>query len=86
MKEGFLGTCSSTRLSPSRLNLSLQEPLAFLGGFFVGFLGVNLEDEPLNSWLEERKIESRVRIWTLLHYLSDARHMSCMPQEGLISL
>lgn len=40
----------------------MQEPVAFLGGFFVGLLAVDTSDEPLRSWLEERKIEAGVLI------------------------
>lgn len=31
---------------------TLQEPVAFWGGVFAGVLGLNLDEEPLKSWVE----------------------------------
>lgn len=33
-------------------SLHAQEPVAFWGGIFAGNLGLNLEEEPLRSWVE----------------------------------
>ena len=35
----------------SVLRAALKEPIAFLGGAFAGALGLNLEEEPLRSWI-----------------------------------
>ena len=37
-----------------------QEPLAFLGGFFAGLLGLDLEQEPLKEWLENNRAAAGV--------------------------
>ncbi|KAF5837426.1 hypothetical protein DUNSADRAFT_4406 [Dunaliella salina] len=34
------------------LRTAVKEPVAFLGGIFAGILGLNLEEEPLKSFLE----------------------------------
>ncbi len=43
------------------LNPILQElinhPIAFLGGFTSGLLRLNLEDDPLRSWLKQQGIK-----------------------------
>ena len=31
-----------------------QRPVSFLGGFFSGFLRLNLPDEPVKSWLDQQ--------------------------------
>jgi hypothetical protein len=31
-----------------------KEPIAFLGGFFSGVFHLNLADDPVKSWLDER--------------------------------
>jgi hypothetical protein len=33
----------------------LQQPLAFLGGFAAGVLRLNLQDEPIKSWLDRQQ-------------------------------
>ena len=45
---------------PSVIRVMMQEPVAFLAGFFVGALGIDLSDEPLRSWLEDKQIEAGV--------------------------
>jgi hypothetical protein len=30
-----------------------QQPVAFLGGFFSGILKLNLNDDPVKTWLEK---------------------------------
>ncbi len=37
-----------------------QYPIAFLGGFVSGLLGVKLTDEPVKSWLQEQGVASKV--------------------------
>jgi hypothetical protein len=32
----------------------LQQPTAFLGGFVSGLLGLDLQEDPLKSWLERQ--------------------------------
>lgn len=32
----------------------VQQPLAFVGGFFAGAFRLNLADDPLRSWLEKQ--------------------------------
>jgi hypothetical protein len=32
-----------------------------LGGLFAGFLGLDLRDEPLKSWLDQSRAEAGVR-------------------------
>jgi len=34
--------------------------LAFLGGFFAGLLGLDLEEEPLKDWIQHNKAEAGV--------------------------
>jgi hypothetical protein len=31
-----------------------REPIAFLGGFFSGLLKLNLNDDPVKTWLEKQ--------------------------------
>ncbi len=31
-----------------------QHPIAFMGGFFSGLLRLNLEDDPVKSWLDKQ--------------------------------
>ncbi len=40
-------------LSPLMQEL-LQQPTAFLGGFVSGLLGLDLQEDPLKSWLERQ--------------------------------
>lgn len=37
-----------------------QYPIAFLGGFVSGLLGVKLSDDPVKSWLEEQGASTTV--------------------------
>ena len=39
----------------------LQEPVAFFGGVFAGALGLNLEEDPLRSWLQRTAADAQVR-------------------------
>ncbi|MEW6493278.1 MAG: hypothetical protein AB1589_12350 [Cyanobacteriota bacterium] len=32
----------------------MQQPVAFLGGFFSGVFRLNLSDDPVKSWLNEQ--------------------------------
>ncbi|MCW6036223.1 hypothetical protein K4A83_08050 [Spirulina subsalsa FACHB-351] len=32
----------------------LQQPIAFMGGFFSGVFKLNLNEDPLKSWLKEQ--------------------------------
>ncbi|MEC4807187.1 MAG: hypothetical protein SAJ12_17035 [Jaaginema sp. PMC 1079.18] len=32
----------------------LQQPVAFMGGFFSGVFRLNVAEEPLKSWLEQQ--------------------------------
>lgn len=34
----------------------LRQPVAFLGGFVAGALRLNLNDDPVKSWLEQQNI------------------------------
>jgi hypothetical protein len=36
----------------------IQQPVAFLGGFLSGALGLKLSDDPLRSWLQKQGINS----------------------------
>ncbi len=33
-----------------------RQPVAFLGGFVSGILRLNLEDDPVKSWLEKQNV------------------------------
>jgi len=33
----------------------IEQPVAFLGGFFSGILRLNLNDDPVKTWLEQQK-------------------------------
>jgi len=37
----------------------LQQPTAFLGGFVSGLLGLDLQEDPLKSWLERQTSANR---------------------------
>lgn len=37
-----------------------QYPVAFLGGFVSGLLGVKLTDDPVKSWLQEQGVAANV--------------------------
>jgi hypothetical protein len=32
----------------------IQQPIAFTGGFFSGLLRINLNDDPVKSWIDEQ--------------------------------
>ncbi|MDJ0553870.1 MAG: hypothetical protein QNJ68_05435 [Microcoleaceae cyanobacterium MO_207.B10] len=32
----------------------VEQPVAFLGGFFSGMLKLNLNDDPVKSWLDQQ--------------------------------
>jgi len=32
----------------------IQQPIAFTGGFFSGLLRLNLNDDPVKSWIDEQ--------------------------------
>ena len=38
----------------------MQEPVAFLGGIFAGFLGLSLDQDPLKDWIEQIAAGSEV--------------------------
>ncbi|KGF72117.1 hypothetical protein DO97_12300 [Neosynechococcus sphagnicola sy1] len=40
-------------LSPIMQGL-VQQPVAFLGGFCAGVLRLNLEEDPIKSWLDQQ--------------------------------
>jgi hypothetical protein len=42
-----------TELSPLVQQLT-QQPIAFMGGLFTGFLKLSLTEEPVNSWLNQQ--------------------------------
>lgn len=46
-----------TELTPALQELSRQ-PLAFLGGFCSGIFRLQLQEEPLKSWLEKQGIDT----------------------------
>ncbi len=35
----------------------IQQPAAFMGGFFSGVLHLNLREEPWKSWLEQNGVD-----------------------------
>jgi hypothetical protein len=35
-----------------------QQPTAFVGGFFSGILRLNLQEDPVKSWLEKNGVSS----------------------------
>lgn len=35
-----------------------EQPTAFVGGFFSGILRLNLEEDPVKSWLEKNGVSS----------------------------
>ena len=45
-----------------------QEPIAFWGGAVVGALNLNLEEEPLKSWLASTSADAYVRALQLHCY------------------
>ncbi|MEN9218626.1 MAG: hypothetical protein Q6J33_06420 [Gloeomargarita sp. DG_2_bins_126] len=36
----------------------VQQPTAFLGGFVSGLLGLDLQEDPLKSWLERQTAQA----------------------------
>ena len=40
-------------ISGNTMACIVQEPTAFLGGFFAGFLGLSLDQDPLRNWIEQ---------------------------------
>jgi hypothetical protein len=42
-----------TELSPLVQEFT-QQPLAFMGGLFTGFLKLSLTEEPVRSWLDQQ--------------------------------
>lgn len=42
------------------LRAAFKEPIAFLGGAFAGALGLNLEEEPLRSWIERTASQASI--------------------------
>ena len=50
------------------LSQTLQEPVAFWGGFTAGALALNLKEDPLRSWIERTAADAKVRWLTpVLH-------------------
>ena len=45
-----------TELSPLMKELT-QQPVAFMGGFVSGLLKLNLNDDPIKSWLVKQGID-----------------------------
>lgn len=41
------------------LNEFTRHPVAFLGGFFTGLLRLNLDDDPVRSWLDQQSGDSK---------------------------
>ncbi|KAL3163167.1 hypothetical protein ABBQ32_009575 [Trebouxia sp. C0010 RCD-2024] len=37
----------------------VQEPIAFLGGIFAGFLGLSLDQDPLKEWIQQTATDSQ---------------------------
>ncbi|KAL3160765.1 hypothetical protein ABBQ38_009177 [Trebouxia sp. C0009 RCD-2024] len=37
----------------------VQEPVAFLGGIFAGFLGLSLDQDPLKEWIQQTATDSQ---------------------------
>lgn len=37
-----------------------QEPVAFWGGVFAGALGLNVDEDPLRSWLQRTAADAQV--------------------------
>lgn len=52
----------------------MQEPVAFLGGVVVGLLGLNLQEDPLKSWLQQTSADAKVSIPTSLKSLNKAQY------------
>ena len=64
---------------PIQTPVLMQEPLAFLGGACVGLFGLDLDDEPLRSWIDQAKAEAGVgECWPAaqLPYISPARELT----------
>lgn len=40
--------------------VAMQEPVAFWGGAFAGALGLNLQEDPLKSWLQRTASDAGV--------------------------
>jgi hypothetical protein len=51
--RGKCGTMFLTELSPLMRDC-LAQPIAFVGGLVTGALRLNLQDEPLRSWLAKQ--------------------------------
>lgn len=41
--------------------IDVQEPIAFLGGIFAGFLGLSLDQDPLKDWIQQTAADSQAR-------------------------
>ncbi|MGI0490528.1 hypothetical protein ACN4EG_01850 [Alkalinema pantanalense CENA528] len=52
-----------TELSPLMKELT-QQPIAFMGGFVSGLLKLNLNDDPIKSWLVKQGIDPTTTVPT----------------------
>ncbi|OUC14731.1 MAG: hypothetical protein B0A82_10380 [Alkalinema sp. CACIAM 70d] len=52
-----------TELSPLVKELT-QQPIAFMGGFVSGLLKLNLNDDPIKSWLVKQGIDPTMTVPT----------------------
>lgn len=50
---------SNTPVSSSLMGALLRNPVAFFGGFFVGIMELDVTQDPLREWIQERVQESR---------------------------
>lgn len=59
---------STSLAAPSRhfhiiiASVFLQEPVAFVGGIFAGFLGLSLDQDPLREWIQQTAAGGQVSL------------------------
>lgn len=44
-----------------------QNPVSFMGGFVSGLLRLNLNDDPVRSWLNQQSISANISTTTEVH-------------------
>ncbi|EFN60005.1 hypothetical protein CHLNCDRAFT_133169 [Chlorella variabilis] len=70
---GGNGSGVGSTIDTQLLEAAVKEPVAFLGGVFAGFLALDMQKEPLKSWLQETAAEAGLRYQATVERLEQER-------------
>lgn len=62
----------------------MRDPVSFLGGMFAGFLALDLNQEPLRSWVQQRAGEAGLKYQAVVERLEAERlaRNAAAPSDG----